>query len=93
VAANPSATPPVVGQYTLFAQNRTNLYRLEVGGFFLFPGTPFVLGIDANLPQSALAPKNLDIQNKAGGNVAIYFGVSGNLTTLFKNLKLAGSPQ
>jgi hypothetical protein len=80
------------GPYTL-DQSRTNLYRLEVEGFFVFPGSPFILGVDANLPQSALAPKNLDIPTKAGGNVTIYFGVSGNLATLFKNLKLSGSGQ
>jgi len=78
--------------YTL-DQSRVNLYRMEVEGFFLFPGTPFVVGFDANLPQSALAPRNLDILNKAPGNVAVYFGVSGSLTSLFNSLKLAGSSQ
>ncbi|MGO9316874.1 MAG: hypothetical protein ACLPXT_02280 [Terracidiphilus sp.] len=90
-APNPSSTPPTLGTYTLYAQDRTNLYRMEVEGFFLFPGTPFVVGIDANLPQSALAPRNLDILNKAPGNVAVYFGVSGSLTSLFN--KIAGASQ
>ncbi|MGD0732539.1 MAG: hypothetical protein ABR956_14860 [Terracidiphilus sp.] len=84
--------PPNAGPYTL-DQSRATLYRMEVEGFFLFPGTPFVLGVDANLPQSAAAPKNLDTLNKAGGNVTIYFGVSGSLTNLFKSMKLPGSSQ
>jgi hypothetical protein len=85
--------PNPTGTYYPEAQNRANLWRLEAEGFFKFSASPFVLGFDANLPQSALAPKKLDIQNKAGGNVAIYFGVSGSLTSFFKNLKLSGSGQ
>ena len=84
---------PNAGSYILEKQTRITLSRVEVEGFFSFPKTPFVLGLDANLPQSLRPPKNLDLANKPGGNVAIYFGVSGSLTSFFNNLKLAGSPQ
>jgi hypothetical protein len=85
------APPSGSSTYTL-DQSRTNLYRMEVSGFFSFP-YGFVVGLDANLPQSSLAPRNMDILNKAPGNVAIYFGISGSLTSLFNNLKLSGANQ
>jgi hypothetical protein len=55
---------------------------MEFEGFFRFPNWPFVLGLDANLTQAALSPGNLDIMNKPGGSVAIYFGITGNVSTL-----------
>jgi hypothetical protein len=90
-----SPTGPITSSttYNLLSQNRTVLPRLEIEGFIRFLPHPFVLGIDANLPQSVLSPKNLDIQNKPGGSVAIYFGVSGELMTLFKSLTGASSGQ
>jgi len=89
-----AGTPPLTTtSYTLQSQLRSIQQRFDLSGYFLFPDTPFVLGFEANVPQSALAPKNLDILNKASGNITIYFGVSGNLSTLLKSLKLAGAPQ
>lgn len=90
----PTGGTPVTGSpYYLEAQNRRVLPRMEFEGFFHFPNSPFVLGLDANLDQAALAPRNLDILNKPGGNVSIFFGVSGNLLSLFKSLSLTGAGQ
>ncbi len=73
-----------------FDQSRITLSRMEVEGFFQLPGS-FVLGIDANLPESLRSPRNIDIQNKPGSNVTIYFGVTGTLTSLFKKMKIPGT--
>jgi hypothetical protein len=99
VTAQPTNTscyaPQVAGasSYTLDQQSRITLLRPEVAGFINLGGSNFILGLDANLPQSVDAPKNLDLQNKAGGSVTIYFGYSGSLTGLFTSLKLPGSSQ
>jgi hypothetical protein len=91
--AVPSGPITTTTTYNLLSQNRTVVPRLQIEGFIRFPNTPFVLGLDANLPQSVLSPARLDIQNKPGGNVAIYFGVSGNLLTLFKSFTVSGTGQ
>jgi hypothetical protein len=84
-----------LGKYSnlqsLVGQSRKTLARIEVNGFFALPGSPFVLGFDANLPQSALAPSHLGMLDNPGGNVAVYFGVSGSLTSLFKGIKFPSS--
>jgi hypothetical protein len=88
-------TPQTSGasSYTLDQQSRITLLRPEVSGFVNLGSSNFVLGLDANLPQSVDAPKLFDVQNKAGGSVIIYFGYSGSLTGLFNSLKLPGSSQ
>ncbi len=88
-------TPQTTGapSYNLEQQSRITLLRPEVDGFINLGNSNFVLGLDANLPQSVDAPKHLDVQNKAGGSVIIYFGYSGSLTGLFNSLKLSGSSQ
>jgi len=78
-----NGTPPVTTTtYNIYPQYRRVLPRMEFEGFFRFPNWPFVLGLDANLTQAALSPGNLDIMNKPGGSVAIYFGITGNVSTL-----------
>jgi hypothetical protein len=90
----PTSTPcslptPGATTYNLYEQSRKTLARIEVNGFFVLPSSPLVLGFDANLPQSSLSPRHLGLLNNPGGNVAVYFGVSGSLTSLFKGIKVA----
>ncbi len=86
-------TPQTQGasSYAIEQQNRITLLRPEIGGFINLGSSNFVLGLDANLPQSVDAPRELDVQNKAGGSVIIYFGYSGSLTGLFNSLKLSSA--
>jgi hypothetical protein len=82
---------PNASSYTLDQQSRITLLRPEINGLVNLGGGKsgsgnFVLGLDANLPQSVDAPANLDVLNKAGGSVIIYFGYSGSLTALFNQL-------
>jgi hypothetical protein len=89
----PPATSGGTVTYNIEAQDRRVLPRMEFEGFFNFLPSQFVLGIDANLTQSALSPRNLDILNKPGGSVSIFLGVSGNLLTLFTNHSIGGAGQ
>jgi len=85
--------PTQTTTYSTYNTNRVAVPRIEVEGFINFPNTPLVLGIDANLAQYQvyLPSAKLDLLNKAGSDVRIYFGLTGNLTDLFKGVKSTGS--
>jgi hypothetical protein len=95
-----ASTPTSVGAlaapsttYNIYANNHASLPRIEAEGFIQIPKTPFVLGIDANLAQYefGLPKQKLDQMNHAGSSVQIYFGLAGNLSDLFKNIKFGSS--
>jgi hypothetical protein len=81
-------TSPGASTHDVYEQSRKTVARMEVNGFFVLPGSPFVLGFDANLPQTWLSPRHIGLLDNPGGNVALYFGVSGSLTSLFKGIKV-----
>ncbi len=90
-------TIPAVGtakpMYNTYQTTRVAVPRIEAEGFIRVPKTPFVLGIDANLAQYEifLPKEKLDLDNRAGSSVQIYFGLTGSLTDLFKGLKLGST--
>ena len=84
----PAGTQPT---YETFALDRVSVPRLEVTGFARIT-SPFVIGIDANLSQySLLTPTKLDLLNRSGSDVRIYFGITGTITDLFNKLGIGSS--
>jgi hypothetical protein len=78
---------------TTYRPDRVSNPRIELDGFARIVGTPFVIGIDANLSQYAIANRYTDTLNRVGSDVRIYFGVTGTISDLFNALHIGPSSQ
>jgi hypothetical protein len=96
--ANTSCYNPTT--FVTFKEGRISIPRIELAGFARIPSTIFVIGIDANLsqfqfwvpPGRGKTITGLDVMNRAGNDVRIYFGISGSISDLFKKLSLPTAP-
>jgi hypothetical protein len=81
------APTPATNPTNFFIYSRTVRPRIDIEGFIKLPGYPFVLGVDANLQQSAIFGRsNLDVLNKPGTEIRIFVGATLNLSTFFSKL-------
>lgn len=84
--------PPTSGasSYQINA-SRTILPRVHLMGFAKLPSYPFLLGMDVNYGQYfvGLHHSQVDPLSKPGNDIRIYFGVSIDPMTAFKDLGLA----
>jgi hypothetical protein len=72
VSPVPSTGTPT--SYQVYA-SRQLIPRLDIAGNLNLPNLPVVLGFDANLGQFSWRANNLDIMNKPGNDVRLFFGL------------------
>jgi hypothetical protein len=83
VSPVPSTGTPT--SYQVYA-SRQLIPRIDIAGNLNLPNLPVVLGFDANLGQFAWRSNNLDIANKPGNDVRIFFGLRFDILTALGKL-------